>query len=51
VTPHPAASDLYARLAGTEPLVNRGGCAAYAAAAGTKLDQRLAAEARQLSVR
>ncbi|TXC72272.1 subclass B3 metallo-beta-lactamase [Sphingomonas ginsenosidivorax] len=51
VTPHPGASDLYARLAGTTPLVDRRGCAAYAAAAGAKLDKRLADEARQLRVR
>lgn len=44
ITPHPAASNLYARLAGTAPLVNRNGCATYAAAARAKLDQRLADE-------
>ncbi len=46
VTPHPAASDLYARMAGTMPLVDRRGCARYAAAADAKLDARLATEAR-----
>ena len=44
ITPHPAASDLYARLGGKAPLVDGKGCAAYAAAAGAKLDQRLADE-------
>ncbi len=48
VTPHPAASDLYARLAGSKPLVDRGGCVAYAAAARARLDQRLADEGRKL---
>lgn len=46
VTPHPAASDLYARLAGTKPLVDPHGCAAYADAAAAKLDARLAGETR-----
>lgn len=50
VTPHPGASDLYARLSGAKPLVDRNGCAAYAAAAGAKLDKRLADE-RKLRVR
>jgi metallo-beta-lactamase class B len=44
ITPHPSASDLYARLGGAAPLVDRNGCAAYAAAARAKLDQRLAEE-------
>ena len=45
ITPHPAASNLYQRLAGRAPLVNRNACADYAAAAGAKLDERLAGEA------
>ncbi|MEG3163674.1 subclass B3 metallo-beta-lactamase [Sphingomonas sp. PB2P19] len=45
ITPHPAASDLYARLGGGAALIDRTGCARYAAAARTKLDQRLANEA------
>jgi metallo-beta-lactamase class B len=44
ITPHPAASNLYARLAGAAPLVNSKGCAAYAAEAGAKLEHRLADE-------
>jgi metallo-beta-lactamase class B len=45
VTPHPAASDLYDRLAGKAPLSSAGACAAYAATGRAKLDQRLAGEA------
>lgn len=51
VTPHPAASDLYARLSGGKPLVDRAACVAYAAAARVRLDRRLGEEARQLQVR
>jgi metallo-beta-lactamase class B len=47
ITPHPAVSNLYARLAGKEPLVNSRGCADYAAAASRKLDERLANEAQK----
>ena len=46
VTPHPAASDLYARLAGQAPLVDRNGCARLAAASAAKLGERLRAEAK-----
>ncbi len=45
ITPHPAVSNLYARLAGEAPLVNTQACADYAAAAAGKLDERLASEA------
>jgi metallo-beta-lactamase class B len=45
ITPHPAVSNLYARLAGEAPLVNTQACADYAAAAAVKLDERLANEA------
>jgi metallo-beta-lactamase class B len=45
ITPHPAISNLYARLAGEAPLVNTQACADYAAAAAGKLDERLASEA------
>jgi len=45
ITPHPAASNFYARLAGQALLVNRRACANYAAAASSKLDERLASEA------
>lgn len=44
ITPHPAVSNLYARIAGQAPLVDRNGCAKYAAAAARKLDERLASE-------
>ena len=44
ITPHPAASNLYARLAGEAPLVNTRACADYATAAAGKLDERLAGE-------
>lgn len=46
ITPHPAVSHLYARLAGEAPLVNTRACADYAAAAAIKLDERLASEAK-----
>lgn len=45
ITPHPAVSHLYQRLAGQAPLVNPRACADYAAAASGKLDERLASEA------
>ncbi|SFP45179.1 subclass B3 metallo-beta-lactamase [Sphingomonas rubra] len=44
VTPHPSASDLYARLAGEEPLVDPRGCINLAAASAAKLDDRLQKE-------
>lgn len=46
ITPHPAVSNLYARLAGDEPLVNTQACADYAATAAGKLDERVAVEAQ-----
>jgi len=46
ITPHPAVSNLYARLAGEAPLVNKHACADYAAAAAANLDARLASEAQ-----
>lgn len=45
ITPHPAVSNLYARLAGEAPLVNPHACADYASAAAGKLEERLASEA------
>jgi metallo-beta-lactamase class B len=45
ITPHPGASNLFGRLAGRAPLVNRAGCRDYAAAARQRLDDRLAREA------
>lgn len=47
ITPHPAVSNLYARLAGQAPLVDARGCADYSEAAAHKLDERLAAEAKR----
>jgi len=44
ITPHPAVSNFYQRLAGRAPLVSVGACADYAAAASSKLDERLASE-------
>lgn len=46
LTPHPGASDMAERLAGSKPLIDRNGCRAYAAAATRRLDKRLADEAR-----
>lgn len=47
ITPHPAVSNLYARLAGEAPLVNPQACADYADAAAGKLEERLANEAAE----
>ena len=47
ITPHPAVSNLYARMAGQAPLVNSNACADYAAAASRKLDERLASEVQK----
>ena len=44
VTPHPGASDLFARLAAKKPLGDPESCQAYAKAAGERLDARLAQE-------
>jgi metallo-beta-lactamase class B len=44
ITPHPAVSNFYERLAGGVPLVNTAACKDYAAAASSKLDERLASE-------
>ena len=46
VTPHPSASNLYARLAGDAPLVDPRGCAALVAASAAQLDERLQTEAK-----
>ena len=48
VTPHPGASDLWARIGpdATAPLVDPGACRRYAEAARARLEQRLADEAR-----
>jgi metallo-beta-lactamase class B len=45
LTPHPSASKLDERLALGEPLLDTGGCKAYAAQLGKALDDRLAKEA------
>jgi metallo-beta-lactamase class B len=44
ITPHPQASELYSRLAGTSKLTDDKACVVYAAANREKLDQRLASE-------
>lgn len=44
VTPHPLASDLFARMDGKAPLSNTNACLAYADAATRRLDKRLADE-------
>lgn len=44
ITPHPAASDLYQRLAGKSPLSAPTACTSYAAAGRVRLDRRLADE-------
>jgi metallo-beta-lactamase class B len=45
ITPHPSASNLFARIAGLAAFVDRGACAAYAGGAARRLDERLAREA------
>lgn len=47
VTPHPAASDLDARLTGKALLVDPHGCARLAANSAAKLDERLRTETRR----
>ncbi|HET6943559.1 MAG TPA: subclass B3 metallo-beta-lactamase [Sphingomicrobium sp.] len=44
VTPHPAASNLYDRLAGKAPLIDRSACKDYARRGRAALDERLAKE-------
>jgi metallo-beta-lactamase class B len=44
VTPHPSASNLYNRLAGKAPLIDRGACKDYAQRGRAALDARLAKE-------
>ncbi len=44
VTPHPDASDLFARMAGAEPLINPDACRTYAEVAMKRFADRLAAE-------
>jgi len=45
LTPHPSASNMFERLAGRAPLADPGACRAYADAARTKFEARLAKEA------
>ncbi len=45
VTPHPSASNLFPRLAGSAPLVDQGACPAYAESGRQRLEARLAREA------
>lgn len=45
ITPHPGASDLFARLAGDAPLANADACRSYAQSARERLAARLAKEA------
>lgn len=45
VTPHPSASNFFARLAEQAPLVDPAACAAYAKGAKAKFEARLASEA------
>lgn len=47
ITPHPGASQLFERLAGRAPLADTAACGAYAAAAGRRLNERLALEAKR----
>ena len=42
ITPHPSASALFERLAGSSPLISKTGCAEYAAGAKARLENRLA---------
>jgi metallo-beta-lactamase class B len=44
LTPHPSASDMRTRLAGQAAWIDSGGCTAYAAKVGKRLDDRLAKE-------
>ncbi len=47
ITPHPAQSNLFERLAGAEPLVNSQACAIYAHSASQRLEARLKKEKEQ----
>lgn len=49
VTPHPSASNLFARLSGKAALVEPEACRAYAENAGEKFNARLAEEAKERS--
>ncbi|MGX7952324.1 subclass B3 metallo-beta-lactamase [Tsuneonella sp. HG249] len=45
IAPHPGAVALRARLTGDKPLIDPGGCKAFAATATERMDKRLASEA------
>lgn len=47
ITPHPGFSNLFARLSGTEPLIDRDACRRLVHASVQRLDARLAREAEQ----
>ncbi len=47
ITPHPAVSNLFARLSGKEPLIDRNACARLATAMRARLNDRLAKEREQ----
>jgi metallo-beta-lactamase class B len=47
VTPHPGASDLFARISARKPLGDPNACRDYAAAAGERFSARLAQEERE----
>jgi metallo-beta-lactamase class B len=47
ITPHPAVSNFYARMAGQAPLVDRHACVDYAATASRNLDERLLSEGKR----
>jgi len=44
ITPHPSASNLFARIAGAAPLRDANACRTYAEAGRRRLDDRLARE-------
>jgi metallo-beta-lactamase class B len=47
LTPHPSASNMIARMAGSRPLENSDGCRLYAESIGKRLDERIAKEQAQ----
>lgn len=47
LSPHPSASGMFQRFAGSQPIADAGACRTYAAAAAKRLDDRLANEAKQ----
>ena len=47
VTPHPGVSNLFQRMSGTEPLIDRDACRRLVGAMRVRLDARLASEAGQ----